>query len=386
MRPLVRTLALVAPLLALSLPASAAESLVYFGTYTGPKSQGIYVSRFDPATGRLGHPELAAATPNPSFLTADSTGRFLYAVNEVGEFRGEKTGSASAFAIDAASGKLTLLNDAATKGSGPCHLSLDRTGRHLLVANYDSGSIAVLPVQGDGKLGSASSVVQHTGHGPNKERQGGPHAHAIAVDAANRYALVADLGLDKLLVYRFDPAAGSLSPVAISFAASKPGAGPRHFDFDPTGRLVFALNEMALTLASYRFDAATGTLAEVQTISTLPAGVAVKPEMSGAEVRVHPSGRFIYASNRGHDSIAVFAVDRDKGTVRSVEVVATGAKTPRNFTLDPAGRHLLVANQGSDSVVVFIVDPVTGRLTRTANSVEVGAPVCVTFVPDRPTR
>jgi 6-phosphogluconolactonase len=379
MRFLVRTLVLIALLVAASLPVGAAESLVYFGTYTGAKSQGIYVSRFDDATGRFSPPQLAVATPSPSFLVAHPSGRFIYAINEVDEFRGEKAGSASAFAVDTAAGRLSLLNDASTKGTGPCHLSLDRTARHLLVANYGGGSLAVLPVGEDGRIGPATSFVQHTGRGP-KENQEAPHAHAIAVDAANHYALAADLGLDKLLVYKFDAAAGSLSPSPISFAAAKPGAGPRHFDFDPTGRFVFAMNEMALTLASYRFDGSAGRLAEVQTISTLPAGVAVTKEMSGAEIRVHPSGRFVYASNRGHDSIAVFAVDREKGTVRSIEVVPTGGKTPRNFTLDPAGRHLLVANQGSDNVVVFDIDPETGRLTRTTNVVTVGAPVCVTFL------
>ena len=379
MRFLARTIALVTLFLAVSLPVRAAESLVYFGTYTGPKSQGIYVSRFDGATGRLSPPQLAVATPSPSFLVSHPNGRFVYAINEVDEFRGEKAGSASVFAVDPTTGRLSLLSAASTKGTGPCHLSLDKTARHLLVANYGGGSLAVLRIGEDGRVGPASSFVQHTGRGP-KENQEAPHAHAIAVDAANRYALAADLGLDKLLVYKFDPAAGSLSPTAISFAAAKPGAGPRHFDFDPTGRFVFALNEMALTLASYRFDGSAGTLAEVQTISTLPAGVAVTKEMSGAEVRVHPSGRFVYASNRGHDSIAVLAVDRDKGTVRSVEVVPTGGKTPRNFTLDPDGRHLLVANQGSDNVVVFDINPETGRLTRTANAVSVGAPVCVTFL------
>ena len=377
---MVRTLALIATLFAAALTAGAAESLVYFGTYTGPKSRGIYVSRFDAATGRLSPPALAAATPNPSFLVSHPNGRFLYAVNEVDEFKGEKAGSASAFAIDAATGRLSLLSDASTKGTGPCHLSLDRTARHLLVANYGGGSVAVLPVGENGALGPATSFVQHTGRGP-KENQEAPHAHAIAVDAANRFVLVADLGLDKVLAYAFDAAAGTLSPAPAAFAAMKPGSGPRHFDFHPNGRFVFELNEMLLTLGSYRYDPASGALAEIQTVSTLPAGVAVGLGMSGAEIQVHPSGRFVYASNRGHDSIAVFSVDRDKGTVQSVEVVPTGGKTPRNFTLDPTGAYLLAANQGSDSVVVFRIDPGTGRLTRTADSVTVGAPVCVTFAP-----
>ena len=379
MRLLVRTFALLAALVA-ALPAVAADSLVYFGTYTGPKSQGIYVSRFDAATGRLSTPELAVATPNPSFLVSHPNGRRLYAVNELDEFRGEKAGSASAFAIDATTGRLSLLGDASTKGTGPCHLSLDKTARHLFVANYGGGSVAVLPVREEGGLGPASSFVQHTGRGP-KDNQEAPHAHAIAVDPANRFALVADLGLDKLLVYAFDAAAGTLGVAPATFAALKPGSGPRHFAFHPNGRFVFEVNEITLTLGSFRYDPASGSLTEIQTVSTLPDGVAVTPEMSGAEIEIHPSGRFVYASNRGHDSIAVFAVDGDKGTLRKVEVVLAGGKTPRGFTLDPTGAFLLAANQGSDTVVVFRIDPATGRLTRTAHSVTVGTPVSVAFAP-----
>ena len=377
----IRTLAAAVGLLAMGPLAGAAENLVYFGTYTGPRSQGIYVSRFDATTGRLSKPELAAATPSPSYLVVDPKARFLYAVNEVDAFQGEKAGSVTAFAVDAATGRLSRLSDASTKGTGPCHLSLDRTGRHLLVANYGGGSVAVLPVREDGSVGPAVSFVQHTGHGADKERQEAPHAHDAAVDPGNRFAIVADLGLDKLLVYGFDPGTGALTPAPTAFVSSKPAAGPRHFDFHPNGRFVFSLNEMSLTLSSYLYDAARGTLAEVQTASTLPAGVDVTPKMSGAEVRVHPSGRFVYASNRGPDSVAVFSVDPDKGTFRLVEVVPTGGKTPRNFTIDPTGAFLLAANQDSDSVVVFKIDPASGRLARTGTSVTVGTPVCVTFAP-----
>jgi 6-phosphogluconolactonase len=378
----IRTLAAAAALFAVVRSGSAADTFVYFGTYTGPKSQGIYVSRFDAATGRLSAPELAAATPNPSFLALHPNGRFLYAVNELDEFHGEKAGSVTAFAIDAATGRLSQVSEASTKGTSPCHLSLDRTGRHLFVANYGGGSVAVLPVREDGTLSAATSFIQHTGHGGLKGQEA-PHAHDIALDAANRFALVADLGLDKLLVYGFDAAAGTLTAAPVAFAASKPGAGPRHFDFHPGGRLVFSLNELSLTLGSYRYDPATGSLTEILTTSTLPAGVNVTPNLSGAELRVHPSGRFVYASNRGHDSIAVFSVVGDKGTLHAVEVVPTGGKTPRSFTIDPTGAWLLAANQGSDSVIVFRIDPKTGRLSRTDATVTVVAPVCVTFVPAR---
>lgn len=387
MKPPIQTLipilAAAAVILATAQSGSAAEAFVYFGTYTGPQSRGIYVSRFDAETGRLSAPELAAATPNPSFLALHPNGRFLYAVNELDEFHGEKAGSVTAFAIDAATGRLSQVSEASTEGTSPCHLSLDRAGRHLFVANYGGGSVAVLPVREDGTLAAATSFIQHTGRGGSKE-QDAPHAHDIALDAANRFALVADLGLDKLLVYGFDAAAGALTPAPVAFAASKPGAGPRHFDFHPSGRFVFSVNELSLTLGSYRYDPATGRLTEIQTTSTLPAGVDVTPKLSGAELRVHPSGRFVYASNRGHDSIAVFSVDGDKGTVQVVEVVPTGGKTPRSFTIDPTGAWLLAANQGSNSVVVFRIDPKTGRLSRTDASVAVVAPVCVTFAPVRP--
>ncbi len=377
---LVRALVAAATFFATARCGTATDTFVYFGTYTGPKSRGIYVSRFATTTGRLSAPALAAVTPNPSFLALHPNGRFLYAVNELDEFHGEKAGSVTAFAIDRVTGHLSQLSEASSRGTGPCHLSLDRTGRHLFVANYGGGSVAVLPVREDGTLGAATSFVQHTGHGVSKEQEA-PHAHDIALDAANRFALVADLGLDKLLVYGFDAAAGILTPGPVAIAASKPGAGPRHFDFHPGGRLVFSLNELSLTLGSYRYDPGTGSLTEAQTTSTLPAGVNVTPNLSGAELRVHPSGRFVYASNRGHDSIAVFSVEGDQGMVQLVEVVPTGGKTPRNFTIDPTGAWLVAANQGSDSVVVFRIDPKTGRLSRTHASVPVVAPVCVTFAP-----
>jgi 6-phosphogluconolactonase len=353
--------------------------LVYFGTYTGPGSKGIYVSRFDPATGRLTPAELAAETPNPSFLAASSDGRFLYAVNEVGEFQGQKSGSASAFAIDRATGRLTFLNQTATGGADPCYATVDRSGRSLLVANYSGGSVAALPIGPDGRLGEASAFVQHKGSSVNRERQEGPHAHSIDLDAANRFALVDDLGLDKVLVYRFDPARGTLTPSEPPSAAVAPGAGPRHLAFHPDGRRVYVIDEMALTITAFRYDPDRGSLEQMQTLSTLPAGVAPRPEYSTAEIRVHPSGRFLYGSNRGHDSIAVFAIDRQTGALTLVEHEPTRGKTPRNFSLDPTGSYLLAANQGSDSVVVLRIDPDTGRLKATGRTLRVGTPVCVAF-------
>jgi len=369
-----------------SLPVSKAAALaraprqylVYVGTYTGAKSKGIYAYRFDSATGALSPLGLAAETPQPSFLAIAPNRRFLYAANEIGDFGGKKSGAVSAFAINPATGQLTLLNQAASGGPGPCHLVVDRAGKNVLVANYAGGSIEVLPIQPDGRLGAATAFVQHQGASVNPQRQAGPHAHSINLDAANRFAFVADLGLDKVLVYRFDAAQGTLAPNEPPAAALKPGAGPRHFAFHPSGRFAYVINELQSTVTAFSYDASRGALSELQTISTLPEGFA--GNNSTAEVQVHPSGKFLYGSNRGHDSIAVFAIDPGKGTLALVEHQATRGKTPRNFGLDPTGAWLLAANQGSDTIVVFGIDRATGRLRPTGQVVEVGAPVCIKFV------
>jgi 6-phosphogluconolactonase len=354
-------------------PSARGESLVYFGTYTSAKSEGIYVSRLDDETGQLSPPELAARTVNPSFLAVHPSGRFLYAVNEVSENEGEKAGSASAFAIDRSSGRLQFLNRTSSKGAGPCYLSLDRAGRNLLLANYEGGSVAVLPVGDDGRLGPAASFVQH--RGPRA-----PHAHSIDVDAGNRFALAADLGLDRIYVYRFDPSSGGLAENDPPSTSVDEGAGPRHVALHPNGRFAYVLNELSMTLTAMRYDAGSGTLSTLKTISSLPAGVAVAPDFSGAEVLFHPGGRFLYASNRGHDTIAVFAVDGVEGTLRLVEHRSTGGRTPRGFGIDPSGKFLLAANQDSDTVVVFEIDPKDGGLNA-GQRVEVGSPVSVAFVP-----
>jgi 6-phosphogluconolactonase len=366
---------------ALGLTSSLAygQTLVYFGTYTDAKSKGIYVSSLDPS-GRLTEPDLAAETVNPSFLAVHPSGRFLYAVNEVAELEGEATGSASAFAIEGHSGRLTSLNRTPSMGPGPCYLSLDRTGRHLLVANYDGGSLAVLPVGMDGRLGPATASVQHV----DTKRPGAARAHSIDVDAANRFAIAADLGLDRVFVYGFDPTRGVLTANDPPFVALEPGDGPRHVALHPGGRFAYVLNELAMTLTAMRYDPERGALTVTETVSSLPDGVTVATDYSGAEVLVHPGGRFLYASNRGHDTIAVFAVDENAGTLRLLEHVATKGKTPRGFGIDPSGAYLLAANQESDSVVVFRIDAGNGRLTPTGQTVEVGSPVAAAFVaPDR---
>jgi 6-phosphogluconolactonase len=369
-------------LLALFLAAGAdtpTGDLVYIGTYTGAKSRGIYVARFDTATGRLTPPELAAESSNPSFLARHPDRALLYAANEVSDFEGQPAGSVSAFTIDAATGRLSLLNRVSSRGADPCHLVVDGTGKNVLVANYTGGSVASLPIRSDGSLSPASAFIQHRGSSLDPGRQKGPHAHAVQLDPPNRQLLVADLGLDQVLLYRFDAARGALEPSAPPFAPLRPGAGPRHLVFGRGGRHVYVVNEMDLTVRVFRYDA--GRLVEEQTISTLPAGTKAGKDDSTAEIQVHPSGRFLYASNRGPDTIAVFAVDPGNGHLTPVEHVPTAGRSPRNFAIEPAGRYLLAANQKSDTVAVFRIDPDTGRLSPTGQTVEVGAPVCLTFVP-----
>jgi 6-phosphogluconolactonase len=353
---------------------------VYFGTYTGAKSRGIYVSRLDVASGALSDPELAAESSNPSFLAVHPTRRFLYAANEVSDYGGNRSGSVTAFAIDRSTGKLTALNQQPSIGAGPAHLVVDKTGRNVLVANYGGGSVAVLPIGGDGRLKPASAFIEHTGSSVNPERQQQPHAHSINLDPDNRFAYAADLGIDKILIYRFNARAGSLAANDPPFAAVEAGAGPRHFALDPNGRFAYVINELHCTVTAFTRDARRGGLTALQTISTLPPGQSALPDYSTAEVQLHPSGRFLYGSNRGHDSIVVFAVDQRSGRLTYVEAEPTGGRTPRNFGIDPGGTYLLAANQRSDSVVVFRINPQTGHLSPTGKTIEVGAPVCVKFV------
>jgi 6-phosphogluconolactonase len=370
-------------LVAQGAPSSAGkkEFWVYIGTYTGEKSKGIYVSRLDPATGRLGAPALAAETISPSFLAIHPNQGFLYAANEVDDFKSKKSGAVSAFAIDARTGRLGLLNQQPSGGDGPCHLAVDKSGKSVLVANYGGGSVEAIPVKADGSLDAPTTFIQHHGSSADKQRQEGAHAHFIATDPANRFALVCDLGLDKVIVYKFDPANSSLVASDPPSASLEPGSGPRHLAFHPGGRHAYVINEMKCTMTVFTYDPERGELKEVQTLSTLPDGEAVKPDYSTAEVEVHPSGKFLYGSNRGHNSIVVFSVDASTGKLTRLENVFTEGKTPRSFGLDPTGRYLLAANQDSDSVVVFRIDEGTGHLTSTGNSIEVGRPVCVKFLP-----
>jgi 6-phosphogluconolactonase len=353
---------------------------VYIGTYTNTASRGIYLLELDLASGALTPRGLAGESVNPSFLAVHPSRRFLYAVGETGEFNGQKSGAVSAFTIDAASGTLSLLNQQPSRGQGPCYATVDRAGKNVLVANYGSGSVACLPIGGDGRLAPASSFVQHEGTSIDPQRQKEPHAHSINLDVANRYAIAADLGLDKLLVYRFDPASGSLTRNDPPFARVAPGSGPRHFAFHPDGRHAYVINEMLCTVTAFDYDPERGELSEIQTLSTLPEGPRAK-NYSTAEVQVHPSGRFVYGSNRGHNSIAIFAVDTASGRLRPAGHQATEGKTPRNFGIDPTGRYLLAANQDSGTVVCFRIHPQSGQLQPTGQVAEVPRAVCVKFIP-----
>jgi 6-phosphogluconolactonase len=376
-------LALAVQLAVLTVAASPPQKsnyLLYVGTYTeeGGKGKGIYAYRYDSATGQIAPLGLAAETTNPSWLALDPSGRFLYAVNELGNYKGANSGGVSAFAIDRTTGKLTFLNQVRSRGADPCYLTVDHSGKFVLVANYTGGSVAVFPILADGKLGEASAFVQHTGRGPNSSRQEGPHAHSIVLTPDNRFAIVNDLGLDELLVYKFDSSKGTLTPNNPPFVKLAPGSGPRHFALRPDGKFAYVVAEMGHTVTVFSNDPSTETLRRLQTISTLPAGFAGRND--DAEIEVHPSGKFLYASNRGHDSIAVFAIDAKKGTLRPVEYAPTGGKEPRNFAIDPTGRLLFAANQNSNKIVIFKIDRKTGRLAPTGQVMEVGSPVCVKFL------
>jgi 6-phosphogluconolactonase len=315
-------------------PSPNNELLVYIGTYTGAKSKGIYVSRLDVSTGKLAAPELAAETASPSFLAVHPSRRFLYGVGEIDNFSGKKTGAVNAFAMDRTTGKLTLLNQQSSGGPGPCHLVVDSKGKNVLVANYGGGSVEALPIQADGKMSEASTFIQHKGSSVNPQRQEGPHAHGIYLDAANRFAFVPDLGLDKVLIYRFDSTKGSLVANDPPSGSVKAGAGPRHFALHPNGRFAYVINEINCTVTTFGYDRQRGELKDVQTVSTLPASEAIRPSYSTAEIEVHPSGKFLYGSNRGHNSIAVFSIDAKSGELTPVQNVTDGIRTPRGFGIE----------------------------------------------------
>lgn len=355
--------------------------LMYVGTYTRQTdSEGIYIFQFNSATGALTRVGLGKGVDNPSFIAIHPTHKYLYCVNEVNDFEGAKSGAVSAFSINAKDGSLDFLNQQPTGGGAPCHLVVDAAGKNVLVANYVGGSVASLPIGDDGRLGPMTSFVQHEGSSVNPRRQEAPHAHSINLDSDNQFAVAADLGLDKVLVYRFDSRQGKLTPNNPPSVSIKPGSGPRHFAFHPGGQFAYVINELALTVTAFEYDAKRGLLKEMQTISTVPDGVN-RRGLSTAEVRVHPSGKFLFGSNRGHDTIVVYRIDEKSGKLTYVENEPTGGRTPRNFFVDPTGKYLLAENQSTGTIVVFEIDQSTGALTRTKNGAEVPNPVCIRMIP-----
>ena len=345
---------------------------IFIGTYTTKNSRGIYRTQLDLNTGVLAAPVLAARIKNPSFLALHPNRRWLYAVSETDSFEGKATGGVTALTMDASTGALTELNRVTTGGAAPCHLAVDATGTRLVVANYMDGNATLFPIESDGKLGVSRQKLQFSGSGPNKQRQCSPHVHGVIFDSANRFALITDLGTDRIMLYRLTD---TLQPHEPPFVCAAPGAGPRHAVFAPDGRHLFVINEMASTVTVYAWDAVRGLPTPHQTISTLPLNYS--NNNTCAEIAVHPSGHFVYASNRGHDSIAVFAFDPRSAQLTLLQHQPTGGRAPRHFTLDPSGRWLLAANQKSDNIVVFGVDPTSGRLVPTGHSIDVPMPVCV---------
>lgn len=351
--------------------------LIYFGAYTKKIGKGMYSARFDETNGRLADVRLAASVMNPSFLAVHPNRRFLYAVSELDDYHHESSGAVVAYAINDI-GELSFLNAVASCGAWPCHLTVDSSGQNVIVANYGGGNVVVLRIGENGHLSKPSTVVQHAGSSVHPVRQQKPHAHSVTPSPDNRFALVADLGLDQVLIYRFDSTHGLLSPNQPPFARIQPGAGPRHCAFHPNGRLVYVINELQSTVTVFEFDAAGGALKESQTISTLPENF--QGDNATAEIQVHPSGRFLYGSNRGHDSISIFAIHPQTGTLAPLGHVSTQGKTPRHFGIDPTGSYLLAANQDSDNVLVFQIDKKSGDLVPTGRVIAVPSPACVSFV------
>jgi 6-phosphogluconolactonase len=373
-----RRIALAALLHTASTLAGAAPATVgvYVGSYGSADKPAIHQLELDLTTGELRAKGQTSGLENPSFLALHPNRQFLYAVSEVSQYEGKSTGAVAAFAVDPKTGGLTLLNRQASEGDGPCYITVAPSGRYLLVANYGGGTAAVLPIGPDGKLGPATSVVRHQGSGPDKDRQAGPHAHSIDLDRAGRFALVADLGLDKVMVYGVGET-GALTPHSTPFATLPPGSGPRHVAWGAGGAFAYVINELSSTVATFAYYAAAGTFTSVQNVSTLPAGYHGKSYP--AEVAVSADGRFLYGSNRGHDSITTFAIDSSTGKLRATGHTPTGGSWPRHFAIDPTGAYLLAANQKSNSVVVFRIDRATGALTPTGHPIAVVEPACVIF-------
>jgi 6-phosphogluconolactonase len=378
------------------------QYFVYFGTYTGftymkeglpaggSNSKGIYVSRFRPATGDLSKPELAAEIVNPSFLTVHPNQQFLYAVIEDPLSLGpdfDHESYISAFRIDPSNGKLSLINTMPTGGTSTCYVSIDKTGRYLLLANFGSSSITVLRINDDGSIGQETAFMKHVGHGKDPAFQSKAHPHSIDVSSDNRFAIVSDLGIDKLFVYQFDASTGALSPDRPAFVQAEAGGGPRHFVFDAAGKFGYSLHEMSGFISALAWDGRTGTFTKIQDAKTLEPGFVGSND--SAEIAIHPNGRFLYESNRrfrgpdmwGPDTIGVFAIDPAKGTLSEVEEMPSGGTMPRSFAIDPTGKYLLTANELSGNVVLFRIDSNTGKLLPAGSEAKIDVPVSIVFVP-----
>ncbi len=364
-----------------SMPAASkpGKYTFYVGTYTRGDSKGVYSYRFDTKTGEIERIGLAGEVVNPSWVTLHPNGKFLYAVSELGN-DGKSQGKVTAFSIDPATGGLTMLNSVASGGGGACHIVVDKTGKSLMVANYGTGSAAAFGIQPDGRLVEPPSVVQHSGSSVDKARQRGPHAHAVVLSADNRFLFVPDLGLDQIMSYRLDPTKPLLTANDPPFAKVAAGSGPRHFAFHPKSTFAYGLNEMKSSVTAFQYDAKRGALTELQTISTLPKDFT--GEDNSAEIEVDAKGRYVYASNRGHDSITVFAIGKD-GKLAVVQNILTKGKAPRSFRIDPTGAYLLAANQNTSNIVVFRIDPKSGQLTDTGKAIDVPFPVCIQFQASR---
>jgi 6-phosphogluconolactonase len=362
---------------------------VYVGTYTEPilfgtgevlqgKGEGIYCYDLDPTSGELKLTGKTTGVTNPSYLALDPKQHFLYAVNELKMFENAPTGTVSAFSVDSATGALKFLNKRPTSGTDPCHVILTRDGRLVFVANFMSGSVSVFPVARDGSLEAASDFIQHEGSSVDPKRQKGPHAHSTVLDAKSRFALIPDLGLDKVVIYRIDPERGKLKPNSHPWAAARPGAGPRHVAFHPGGKFVYLINELDCTIVAFSFNGDSGMLEELQNVPTLPDDF--HGANSCADLQVAPEGTYLYGSNRGHDSIVIYKIDARTGRLSFVGHESTRGRNPRSFAIDPTGTFLLAANQSSDNLVAFRIDRTTGGLEATGEIIDVPTPVCVKIV------
>lgn len=364
-----------------SLALNCRRFLVYIGTSSNSAGTGIYVCRFDAEKGELAAPRLAAEIVRPNFIAIHPNGKFLYAVSDSGFSESEKGGCTCAFSIEAGTGNLTFLNKVSSGGDVPCHITIDKIGTCVLVANYSAGTVSAFPIQADGHIANAAIIIQHTGSSVDAERQKSPHPHSITLDADNRFALVADLGLDQLLIYRFNPNSCTLTPHCPPWVSLKPGSGPRHIAFHPNCRYVYVINELANTVTAFNYDTAGAVLSEIQTITTIPKDY--KGETYTSEIQIHPSGKYLYGSNRGHNSIAIFEIDKDKGVLTMVDIQPCGGKWPRHFGIDPTGKWMLIGNEQSDQISLFGIDSKSGKLTQTGISISVPSPVCIRFMPIR---